>query len=70
MDGSRRGLVLASLTGSLGTGLLGRAAEASPLNPAQTIMRPPNELQWIAICGMGPVNYKLVDPEKPGWRAV
>jgi hypothetical protein len=24
----------------------------------------------IAICGMGPVNYKLVDPAQPGWRAV
>jgi hypothetical protein len=24
----------------------------------------------IAICGMGPVNYALVDPSKPGWRAV
>lgn len=24
----------------------------------------------IAICGMGPVEYKLVDPSKPGWRAV
>jgi hypothetical protein len=24
----------------------------------------------IAICGMGPVNYKLVDPSKPGWRRV
>ena len=24
----------------------------------------------IAICGMGPVNYKLVDPSQPGWRAV
>ena len=24
----------------------------------------------IAICGVGPVNYKLSDPSKPGWRAV
>lgn len=24
----------------------------------------------IAICGMGPVGYKLVDPSQPGWRAV
>jgi len=22
----------------------------------------------IAICGMGPVNHKLVDPSKPSWR--
>jgi len=24
----------------------------------------------IAICGMGPVNYMLVDPSKPGWRRI
>jgi hypothetical protein len=24
----------------------------------------------IAICGMGPVNYKSVDPSKPGVREV
>ncbi len=24
----------------------------------------------IAICGTGPVNYQLVDPAQPGWRAV
>lgn len=24
----------------------------------------------IAICGVGPVNYALTDPSKPGWRAV
>ena len=24
----------------------------------------------IAICGMGPVGYKLVDPSQPGWRQV
>ena len=24
----------------------------------------------IAICGMAPVGYQLVDPDKPGWRAV
>jgi hypothetical protein len=24
----------------------------------------------IAICGMGPVGYKLIDPSKPGWRPV
>ncbi len=24
----------------------------------------------IAICGMSPVDVKLVDPEQPGWRAV
>ena len=24
----------------------------------------------IAICGMGPVNYKLLEPGKPNWREV
>jgi hypothetical protein len=24
----------------------------------------------IAICGIGPINYKLVDPSQPGWRKV
>lgn len=24
----------------------------------------------IAICGIGPVNYALVDPSQPGWRRV
>lgn len=24
----------------------------------------------IAICGIGPVNYALTDPGKPGWRAI
>lgn len=24
----------------------------------------------IALCGMSPVNVKLVDPKKPGWRTV
>jgi hypothetical protein len=24
----------------------------------------------IAICGMGPVNHRLIDPTKPGWRRI
>ena len=34
------------------------------------VIRGHGEPAIIAICGMGPVNYKLVDPSKPGWRAV
>jgi hypothetical protein len=41
----RRDMMLAALLSSLPAGLLD-TAEASPLNPAQTIIRPPNQLQW------------------------
>lgn len=34
------------------------------------VIRGHDEPAIIAICGIGPVNYKLVDPSKPGWRAV
>ena len=34
------------------------------------VIRNRDEPAIIAICGIGPVNYKLVDPSKPGWRAV
>jgi len=34
------------------------------------VIRGHNEPAIIAICGIAPVNYKLVDPGKPGWRAV
>jgi hypothetical protein len=34
------------------------------------VIRGHDEPVIIAICGMGPVNYKLVDPSKPGWRSV
>ena len=34
------------------------------------VIRDHAEPAIIAICGMGPVGYKLVDPSKPGWRAV
>ena len=34
------------------------------------VIRSHNEPAIIAICGIGRVNYKLVDPSKPGWRAV
>jgi hypothetical protein len=34
------------------------------------VIRGHHEPAVIAICGMGPVNYKLVDPSLPGCRAV
>jgi len=167
IDASRRDLLLAGLFASLPLGIA--SAEASPLNPTQTILKPPDQLIWkptptypekssercalagdanspglyytlirwypgymsaphtytsdrycmilsgtwwcnsgpdfdpascvpvpagsfvqrvagtphydgvirghpepavIAICGMGPVNYALIDPSKPGWRSV
>ena len=34
------------------------------------VIRAHNEPVVIAICGMGPVNYKLVDPSQPGWRRI
>jgi hypothetical protein len=41
----RRDVMLAALLSSLPIGLVESAA-ASPLNPEQTIIRPPAELQW------------------------
>jgi hypothetical protein len=43
----RRDVMLAALTASLPVGFL-QSAAASPLNPAQTIIRPPGQLQWKA----------------------
>ncbi len=34
------------------------------------VIRTHPEPAVIAICGIGPVNYKLTDPSQPGWRAV
>jgi hypothetical protein len=34
------------------------------------VIRAHEEPAIIAICGVGPVNYALIDPSKPGWRAV
>jgi hypothetical protein len=34
------------------------------------VIRDRSDPAIIAICGMGPVDYKLVDRSKPGWRAV
>ena len=169
MEASRREWLLAALLAGTAAETLADGAAASPLNPAQTIIRPPEALQWvpnngypersmdmcplagsineaglyytlvrwwpgymsaphtytsdrlcvvvsgtwwcnsgpdfdpgscvpvaagsfvrrvagtphydgvirgapapavIAICGTGPVNYHLVEPDKPGWRAV
>ncbi len=44
---SRRDLLAASLFGALPV-LLGNEAQASPLNPEQTIIRPPDDLPWVA----------------------
>lgn len=41
----RRDLMLAAFTASLPISLAG-SASASPLNPGQTIIRPPSQLQW------------------------
>lgn len=34
------------------------------------VIRGHNEPAVIAICGIGPVNFKLSDPSKPAWREV
>jgi hypothetical protein len=34
------------------------------------VIRGHNERAVIAICGIGPVNFKLSDPSKPPWREV
>jgi hypothetical protein len=34
------------------------------------VIRDHNEPAVIAICGIGPINFKLSDPSKPAWRAV
>ena len=44
---SRRDLLLTSLMAALPLGISG--AEASPLNPAQTIIKPPDALQWKTL---------------------
>jgi hypothetical protein len=42
---TRRDLLLTSLVAALSLGVTGAAA--SPLNPAQTLITPPDKLQWI-----------------------
>ncbi len=34
------------------------------------VIRSGREPAVIAICGIGPVNFALIDPSKPPWRAV
>jgi hypothetical protein len=34
------------------------------------VIRGHNEPAVIAICGIGPINFKLSDPTKPAWREV
>lgn len=51
---SRRDLLAASMLGALPIGLgalFAGPAEASPLNSAQTIIRPPDQLEWIPTKG-------------------
>jgi hypothetical protein len=44
---NRRDLLLTSLMAALPLGMTG--AVASPLNPEQTIIKPPDELQWKTL---------------------
>ena len=44
---SRRDLLLTSLVAALPLGVTGAAA--SPLNPEQTIIKPPDALQWRTL---------------------
>ena len=67
---NRRDLLLASLMAA-GLPIVARsAAQASPLNPEQTIIRPPNELKWTSnpINPARSVENCLLegDPTKPG----
>lgn len=53
-NASRRDLLAASLFGALPMGLgalVGGEAQASPVNPAQTIIRPPDQLEWVPTKG-------------------
>ncbi|MGO8800101.1 MAG: cupin domain-containing protein [Roseiarcus sp.] len=50
LDANRRDFLLAPLLLALPLGLSGAAA--SPLNPAQTIIKPPNELTWRSNPGL------------------
>ena len=50
MDTSRRDMLLASLLAGL-PALAATAAQASPLNPAQTIIQPSDALHWIPNAG-------------------
>ena len=49
-EASRRDLLAASLFGALPL-LLGAAAQASPLNPEQTIILSPDALPWMPTKG-------------------
>ena len=46
------------------------AAAGTKATTKDGVIRGHPEPAIIAICGMAPVNYKLVDPSKPGWRAI
>ncbi len=69
MANSRRELLLGSVVASLAASVLADGAAASPLNPAQTIIRPPDTLQWMPNKGypdrsvdMCPLSGATTDP--------
>lgn len=51
MAGSRRDVLLASVMASFAAATLPRNAHASPLDPAQTIILPSDQLNWAANKG-------------------
>ncbi|HEY4174628.1 MAG TPA: cupin domain-containing protein [Rhodopila sp.] len=65
----RRDIVLATLAASLPAGFL-ETAQASPLNPRQTIIRPPGELHWKTNPAYPEPSVESCpltgDPTKPG----
>jgi hypothetical protein len=66
---NRRDLLLASLMAA-SLPMLAKSAEASPLNPAETIIKLPNELKWTASPTNPPKSVENCllegDPTKPG----
>ena len=69
LQNNRRDLLLAPLLAVLPLALT-QAAEASPLNPAQTIIRPPAEHAWIPNPGFPERSVDMCpltgDTAKPG----
>ena len=55
----RRDVTLAALVSALPAGFLNSAA-ASPLNPDQTIIRPPDQLQWNSLIPSFPLGHKRI----------
>jgi hypothetical protein len=46
------------------------AAACVPVQDYDGVIRGHSEPAVIAICGIGPVNFKLSDPSQPPWREV